>query len=74
MEVKIGVLHTGREITIESEAAPEEVERAVSDSVASGSPLRLVDAKGTVFLVPAAVVGYVEIGSARKGGVGFGNL
>lgn len=74
MDVKIGVMHTGREINIESEDSPEQVESAVTQAVAAGTPVRLVDRKGRVFLVPAAVVGYVEIGSERKGGVGFGAL
>lgn len=74
MEVKIGVQHTSREITLESEDSPESVEKSVSQSLSSGSPLRLVDRKGTVVLVPAGTLAYVEIGTARKGGVGFGQL
>ena len=60
MEVKIGVQHTSREITLESEDSPESVEKAVSQSLSSGSPLRLVDRKGTVVLVPAGTAGPLE--------------
>ncbi len=74
MEVKIGVLHTSREIALDSDDSPEEVEAAVVESIAAGSALRLVDRKGSVVLVPSATIGYVEIGAARKGGVGFGQL
>lgn len=74
MEVKIGVLHNSREIALDSGDTPEDVEAAVTESIAAGSPLRLVDRKGSVVLVPSATIAYVEIGAARKGGVGFGQL
>lgn len=74
MEIRIGVLHNSREIALDSDASPEDVEAAVSTSVSSGGPLRLVDRKGSVVIVPGATLAYVEIGAARKGGVGFGQL
>lgn len=74
VEVKIGVTHSPREIALDSDQSPEEVESAVSAALTSGGPLRLVDAKGSVVLVPAGSVAYVEIGAPRKGGVGFGML
>lgn len=74
MEIKIGVLHSSREVVVDSEQDAAEIESAVSDALSTGSPLRLVDSKGSVILVPAAVLSYVEIGTPRKGGVGFGQL
>lgn len=74
VEVKIGVQQTARELTVESNQTPDEVEAAVAASLSSGSPLRLVDDKGTVLLVPGEKVAYVEIGAVRRGGVGFGKL
>lgn len=73
MEVKIGVLHSTRELTIESDLSPEEIEAAVS-AAAAGGMLRLDDEKGSRVLVPAGNLAYVEIGAARRGGVGFGSL
>lgn len=72
MEVKIGVQNTSREITIDSEQKQEEIEAAVTSAFTGSGPLRLVDAKGSVVLVPADALAYVEIGAPRKGGVGFG--
>ncbi|MDO5627410.1 MAG: DUF3107 domain-containing protein [Mobilicoccus sp.] len=75
MEVKIGVQNTSREITLESDQSPEDVEAAVRSALESASQagtLRLEDSKGSVVIVPAASLAYVEIGAARKGGVGFG--
>ena len=74
VEVKIGVQNTSREITLDSEQSPEEIEAAVTAACSNAGPLRLVDAKGSVVLVPASALAYVEIGAPRKGGVGFGVL
>lgn len=73
MEVKIGVLHSTRELTIESDQTPEAIEQAVVASSAEGI-FRLDDVKGSRILVPAANLAYVEIGATRRGGVGFGTL
>lgn len=73
MEVKVGVLHSTRELTIESTESPEAIERAVTASAADGI-LKLDDATGSRILVPAANLAYVEIGAVRRGGVGFGTL
>ncbi|MFF3490717.1 DUF3107 domain-containing protein [Streptomyces sp. NPDC002795] len=75
MEVKIGVLHTPREIVLECDQSAEEVESAVSAALSGKSQLlSLKDEKGRKVLVPAERLAYVELGepSARK--VGFGPL
>jgi hypothetical protein len=74
VEVKIGVLHTARELALESDETQADVEAAVTQAVAAGTPLRLTDSQGSVVLVPSAHVAYVEIGAPRRGGVGFGTL
>ncbi|QQS00057.1 MAG: DUF3107 domain-containing protein [Austwickia sp.] len=74
MEIRIGVQHCSRELTLESEQAPEEIEKEIAKATSSGSMLRLADAKGGVVCVNGAAIGYVEIGAPRKGGVGFGML
>lgn len=74
MEIRIGVQHCSRELTFESEQSPEDIEKEVVAATASGSLLRLTDAKGAVVCVNGAAIGYIEIGAPRKGGVGFGML
>ncbi len=74
MEVKIGVLHTSRELTLDSQMSQDQVEAAVCDAIKDEAPLRLVDTKGTVVVVPRSALAYVEIGATRRGGVGFGAL
>lgn len=72
MEVKIGVLHTPREIVLESTLNPAEVEKAVRDALAESSGvLSLDDEKGRRIVVPSALVAYVEIAEADHRRVGF---
>ena len=74
MEVKIGVQNVAREITIESNDNAEAVAAAVNAAIENGTVLALADEKGRQVLVPAAVLGYVQIGESEKRGVGFGNI
>ncbi|MFE7131453.1 DUF3107 domain-containing protein [Streptomyces sp. NPDC057638] len=73
MEVKIGVLHTPREIVLESGQSAEEVERAVEEALAGKAQLlSLTDDKGRKVLVPADRIAYIEIGEPATRRVGFG--
>ncbi|HEV7173416.1 DUF3107 domain-containing protein [Pedococcus sp.] len=74
MEVKIGVQNVAREITFETDESAEEVLKAVSDAIANGTALTLTGEKGRKVMVPAGVLGYVQIGESEKRGVGFGNI
>ena len=73
MEVKIGVQHAPREISIESSQSAEEVEQAVADALSgSAAVLALTDEHGRKVLVPADKLAYVEIGEPAARKVGFG--
>jgi Protein of unknown function (DUF3107) len=75
VEVKIGVQHAPREIVIESEQSPEEVEKAVSAALSGAEKLlSLTDERGRKVLVPADRLAYVEIGLPSKHKVGFGTV
>ncbi len=71
MEVKIGVLHAPRELTVETNDTADAVEARISEAVASGGVLTLVDGKGRRVVVPADRIAYVEIGGGVSGHVGF---
>ncbi len=72
MEVKIGVLHTPREITLESSQTPEEVSKAVAEALKSvDGQLTLTDERGRKVIVPANLVAYIEIAQADARRVGF---
>jgi len=74
MEVKIGVQNVAREITFETDSSAEEVVAAVSAAIEQGTALTLTGEKGRQVLVPAGVLGYVQLGETEKRGVGFGTL
>ncbi len=72
MEVKIGVQNVAREITVDTPSSSEEVLAAVTSAMSDGGMVRLTDEHGKIVVVPAAALGYVEIGEPTKGRVGFG--
>lgn len=74
MEIKVGVQNSSRELSVECELTTEEVQKLVDESITQGTPLRLEDERGSVVVVPAAALAYVEIGSPKQRGVGFGML
>lgn len=72
MEVKVGVADTSRELVLNSSQSPDEIESLVAAALKnSAGTLSLVDDKGRRFVVPAARVAYVEIGTADSRRVGF---
>lgn len=72
MEVKIGVLHTPREITLESSQTPDEVSKIVAEALKSvDGQLTLTDERGRKVIVPANLVAYIEIAQADTRRIGF---
>ena len=75
MEVKIGVQHANRELVLESEQSPEEVQELVAEALAGKTGLlQLTDEKGRRVLIPADRLAYVEIGEVSIRKVGFGAI
>ena len=73
MDIKIGVTDSPRELIISSAQTPDEVEKAIVNSLGDSSAvLALSDEKGRRYLVPSAKIAYVEIGAADVRRVGFG--
>jgi hypothetical protein len=72
VEVKIGVLHTPREIVLESAQSQDEVQELVAAALKSiDGQLTLLDERGRRVIVPANLVAYVEIAQADGRRVGF---
>ena len=71
MEVKIGIQHAQREITLETAESADALEKLVAEALAGGGVLSITDTKGRRVLVPAEKLAYVEIGGGVSGQVGF---
>jgi hypothetical protein len=75
VEVKIGVQHANRELVLESEQSPDEVQEAVAQALSGKTALlQLTDDKGRRVIVPADRLAYVEIGEVSMRKVGFGAI
>jgi len=75
VEVKIGVQHANRELVLESEQSPDEVQQAVAEALSGkANLLQLTDDKGRRVIIPADRLAYVEIGEEAIRKVGFGAI
>jgi hypothetical protein len=75
VEIKIGVQHAARELSLESELSAEEVEKTVSAALTGKTSLLVLsDEKGRKVIVPTDRLAYVEIGEPTSRRVGFGAL
>lgn len=68
MELRIGILHSPRELSFETNASSAEVEQLVTDG---DSIIRFEDDHQRVYLVNREQIAYVEIGEEAARRVGF---
>jgi len=74
VEVRIGVQHAHRELTLESSQSSDEIQQVVSKALSGEDPvLVLVDERGRKVVVPAEKLAFVEIGEESARRVGFGS-
>ena len=71
MEVKIGVQNAQRELVVDTDSTPDDIEQRLTEAMAAGGVLRLSDVKGRTVVVPADKIAYVELGSPTSSTVGF---
>ncbi|MCW2857689.1 MAG: hypothetical protein JWR52_3304 [Marmoricola sp.] len=71
MEVKIGVTHANRELTVDTALDADAVEKLVNKALGDGGLLSLTDVKGRRIVVPAEKLAYIEISTSTAGQVGF---
>ena len=74
MEIKVGITHVNREVAVESESTPEQIQAALTEAISSGGFLTLVDDKGRKVLIPAAGIAYVDLGAQHVRAVGFNTV
>ena len=70
--IRIAVSDVVSEIAFESADSPKDIKAAVDKAIAAGTTLSLTDNKGREYIVPAAKIGFVEIGEQSERRVGFG--
>lgn len=72
MEIRIGLKESARELTIDADASPEQIEELVKTAFAGDEPfLRLTSDRGRIFLVRTAEVQFIELGGEEQRRVGF---
>ena len=76
MEVKIGIQSVPRELVVETDAAPDDIESQLASALSGDHhPLfTLAMSKAGKILVPADKIAYVEFGAPEARRVGFGNI
>lgn len=72
MEVKIGVQHAPRELSVSTEEKPEAVLELLAQALKNETVFTLTDAKGRTVAVPAEKVAYLDFTSDVGRKVGFG--
>ena len=73
MEVKIGVRSVHRELVVETDLPPEQVEQRLIKAISGNGVFTLTDTKGRQVLIPVSALGFVEIGESQQRPAGFGN-
>ena len=72
VEVKIGVQHAARELSVATESTPDAVLKALETAMKDDAVFTLTDTKGRTVAVPAGKVAYLDFTSDLGRKVGFG--
>lgn len=72
MEIRIGIVNSGRELSFETADAADAVKSSVAAALDAGaSHVSFADVKGNSYMVPTASLAYIELGSEESRRVGF---
>lgn len=72
MEIRIGIVNTGRELSFDTSTSADEVREQVTSALEqNASHLTFNDAKGSSYIVPTANLAYIELGTEESRRVGF---
>jgi len=72
VEIRIGIVNTGRELSFDTSSSADEVRAQVTSALEqNASHISLTDAKGSSYIVPTANLAYVELGTEESRRVGF---
>mgnify|MGYP001759373523 CR=1 FL=1 len=71
MEIKIGMKSVAREIALDIDKAPEELQQLLKDAITKGEIIDLVDKRESHTLLNAGNIAYVEFAPERQNRIGF---
>ena len=72
MEIRIGIVNTGRELSFDTASSADEVRTQVTGALEQGAThISLADVKGNSYIVPTANLAYIELGTEESRRVGF---
>ncbi len=72
MEIRIGIKHSPRELTFESDATPDDVRATIDSAISEGQAfLTLTDSKQREYYVATKSISYIEFGGEISRKVGF---
>lgn len=71
MEIKIGMKSVAREIALDIDKSPEELQKLLKDAIATGEIIDLVDKRESHTLINASSIAYVEFAPERQNRIGF---
>lgn len=72
MEIRIGISHTGRELSLESNDSADAVRAKIAEALSADAAfVELTDAKGSSYIIPTAGIAFVEVGTDQTRRVGF---
>lgn len=72
MEIRIGIINSGRELSFETNTPADEVRSLVTGALEQAAVhVTLTDVKGNAYIVPTANIGYIELGTEESRRIGF---
>jgi len=72
VEIRIGIINSGRELSFETNTPADEVRTLVTSALDQAAVhVTFTDTKGNSYIVPTANIGYVELGTEESRRIGF---
>jgi Protein of unknown function (DUF3107) len=72
MEIRIGIVNSSRELTLDSDDTTDVIQETVRKALADSAPLVLKDRRKRQVLIPVDKLAYIEFGDPLDRKVGFG--
>ncbi|WP_308534783.1 DUF3107 domain-containing protein [uncultured Mobiluncus sp.] len=71
MEIKIGMKSVAREIALDIDKSPEDLQKLLKDAITKGEIIDLVDKRESHTILNAGNIAYVEFAPERQNRIGF---